>query len=104
AKCPQQGYPSTLSPLGPGAGDCKRANLIDARLAVVTPVRQGYTFQYTAGANGNAKATVFALVARPVIPGATGTRYFYLDEEGIVRQATSQIVGPRSDPVDHASG
>jgi hypothetical protein len=104
AKCPQQGYPSTLFPLGPGAGDCKRANLIDARLAVATPMRQGYTFQYTAGGNGNAKTTVFALVAQPVIPGTTGTRYFYLDEEGIIRQAKSQIIGPHSDPIDAPAG
>ena len=33
-KCPQQGYPATLVPLGPGKGDCKQANLTDARLAV----------------------------------------------------------------------
>jgi hypothetical protein len=100
SKCPLQGYPSTLAPLGPGAGDCKRANLIEANLAGATPVRKGYMFQYSAGGNSNTKTTVFALVARPVIPGSTGHRFFYLDEEGIIRQADSQIVGPRSDPVD----
>ena len=100
AKCPQQGYPATLLPLGPGSGNCTRANLTDARLAVPLPVRRGYLFQYTPGVNGSEQVRVFALVARPVQPNLTGKRFFFLDEEGVIRQADSQIVGPRSDPVD----
>jgi Domain of unknown function (DUF4190) len=100
AKCPQQGYPATLLPLGPGPGNCAHANLTDARLAVPVPVRRGYMFQYTPGANGSEQIRVFALVARPVQPNLTGKRFFFLDEEGVIRQADSQIIGPRSDPVD----
>jgi Domain of unknown function (DUF4190) len=100
AKCPQQGYPATLLPLGPGSGNCTRANLTDARLAVPLPVRRGYMFQYTPGVNGSEQIREFALVARPVQPNLTGKRFFFLDEEGVIRQADSQIVGPRSDPVD----
>jgi hypothetical protein len=103
AKCPQQGYPATLLPLGPGSGNCTRANLTDARLAVALPVRRGYMFQYTPGVNGSEQVRVFALVARPVQPNLTGKRFFFLDEEGVIRQAYSQIVGPRSDPVDAPS-
>ena len=99
-KCPQQGYPATLLPLGPGPGNCAHANLTDARLAVPVPVRRGYMFQYTPGANGSEQIRVFALVARPVQPNLTGKRFFFLDEEGVIRQADSQIIGPRSDPVD----
>jgi hypothetical protein len=99
-KCPQQGYPATLLPLGPGPGNCAHANLTDARLAVPVPVRRGYMFQYTPSANGSEQIRVFALVARPVQPNLTGKRFFFLDEEGVIRQADSQIVGPRSDPVD----
>jgi len=99
-KCPQQGYPATLVPLGPGKGDCKLANLTDARLAVALPVRKGYMFQYTPGVNGAEKVTVFALVARPVQPEMTGKRFFFLDEGGVIRQADSHIIGPKSDPVD----
>ena len=100
AKCPQQGYPATLVPLGPGPGNCTHANLTDARLAVPVPVRRGYMFQYTPGLNGSEEVRVFALLARPVQPNLTGKRFFFLDEEGVIRQADSQIIGPRSDPVD----
>jgi hypothetical protein len=100
AKCPQQGYPATLLPRGPGPGNCIRANLTDARLAVPVPVRKGYMFQYTPGANGSERIQVFALLARPVQPNLTGKRFFFLDEEGVLRQADSQIIGPHSDPVD----
>ena len=101
AKCPQQGFPATLSALGPGSGDCTRAALLDANLANGHAVKQGYRFLYTPGTNGSQKVTVFALVARPTQPGVTGKRYFFLDEEGVVRQSYSYIIGPRSPPVDH---
>ena len=102
AKCPQQGFPSTLISLGPGTGtgDCTRANLTDARLAIGRPVRLGYQFVYTPGVLGAERVTVFALVARPVQPGFTGRRYFFLDEGGVIRQADSQIIGPKSEPVN----
>jgi Domain of unknown function (DUF4190) len=102
AKCPQQGFPSTLISLGPGTGtgDCTRANLTDARLAIGRPVRLGYQFVYTPGVLGAERVTVFALVARPVQPGFTGRRYFFLNEGGVIRQAESQIIGPKSEPVD----
>ena len=100
AKCPQQGYPTTLVPLGPGTGDCKHANLTDARLAMALPVIRGYMFQYTPGVNGAERVTVFALVAKPVQPELTGKHFFFLDEGGVIRQAGSQIIGPRSDPID----
>jgi hypothetical protein len=102
AKCPQQGYPATLLPLGPGPGNCTRANLTEARLAVPVPVRRGYMFQYKPGRNGSEQVRVFALLARPVQPNLTGKRFFFLDEEGVIRQADSEIIGPRSDPVDAA--
>jgi Domain of unknown function (DUF4190) len=99
-KCPQQGYPSSLDRLGPGSGDCSRANLVEMRLATARPAKLGYVFSYNPGLEGKDHVAVFALVASPVQPGLTGTRYFYLDDSGVIRQASSQIVGPRSDPVD----
>jgi hypothetical protein len=69
-KCPEQGYPATLSTLGPGRGDCSRANLIkDVRLVAATPAHQGYRFEYRPGLNGRDRVTVFALIARPIVPG-----------------------------------
>ncbi len=99
AKCPQQGYPATLVPLGPGPGNCMRANLTDARLAVALPVRRGYMFQYTAGVQGAENVTVFALVARPVQPEMTGKRFFFLDQGGVIRESATQNVGPNSKPL-----
>jgi Domain of unknown function (DUF4190) len=97
AKCPAQGYPATLVPLGPGRGDCEHANLVsDPRLVVPTPVRQGYMFVYNTGAPGSQPVTAFALVAHPITPGVTGLRHFYMDEDGVIRQSNSQVVGPRS--------
>lgn len=101
AKCPQQGFPATLSALGPGTGDCAHANLMGANMANGRPVKQGYRFVYTPGTNGAQRVTAFALVARPAQPGVTGKRYFFLDEEGVVRQSDSYIVGPRSPPVEN---
>ncbi len=98
-KCPQQVYPATLSPLGPGTGGCQHANLVDSSMAGQDPVHQGYTFQYSTGVNGPEKVTIFALVARPVTPGVTGNRYFYLDESGVIRESPNQNIGPRSDPL-----
>jgi hypothetical protein len=99
-KCPQQGYPANLMHLGPGRGDCMRANLVEMRLAMMRPTRSGYVYTYNPGVQGNERVAVFALVASPVRPGFTGRRFFYLDEAGIIRQADSQVVGPRSEPVD----
>jgi len=96
AKCPQQGYPDSLATLGPGAGDCTRANLVGSDLAMTNPVKSGYRFEYHSG------STVFALVAKPILPGSTGVRFFYVDESGVLRQAKNQIIGPRSDPVENA--
>jgi hypothetical protein len=103
-KCPQQGYPATLLPLGPGSGDCTHSNLIDSRMAVQVPVRQGYMYQYNIGVAGPEKVTAFALVARPVSPGMSGTRFFYLDESGIIRESATQNIGPNSKPLDREQG
>lgn len=99
-KCPAQGYPASLGALGPGSGDCTRANLIkDARLVAATPVRKGYVFEYRPGVNGPDRVTVFVMVARPMIPGNTGKRFFYEDESGVLRAAYNQNIGPKSQPL-----
>jgi len=99
-KCAAQGYPATLSLLGPGRGDCTRANLIqDRRLVAAAPVAKGYMFEYRPGVNGTDRVSVFVLVARPVMPGSSGKRFFYLDERGVLREAYTQGVGPNSPPI-----
>jgi hypothetical protein len=104
AKCPAQGYPAALISLGPGRGDCTRANLIqDSHLLAAAPVHKGYLYEYRPGLSGADRVTVFALVARPIVPGGTGKRFFYLDEGGVIRQANSQNIGPNSTPVGTSS-
>jgi hypothetical protein len=99
-KCDAQGYPATLSLLGPGRGDCTRANLIhDPRMVAAAPVHKGYMFEYRPGVNGADRVSVFVLVARPIVPGNTGKRFFYLDESGVLREAYTEIIGPNSPPV-----
>jgi len=99
-KCEAQGYPATLSLLGPGRGDCTRANLIqDRRLVGAAPVQKGYSFEYRPGVNGSDRVSVFVLVARPIVPGNTGKRFFYLDETGVLREAYTQNIGPNSPAV-----
>lgn len=99
-KCDAQGYPATLSLLGPGRGDCARANLIqDRRLVGATPVARGYTFEYRPSVNGTDRVSVFRLLARPIVPGNTGKRFFYLDESGVLREAYTQNIGPNSPAV-----
>jgi len=99
-KCPAQGYPASLTALGPGSGDCTRANLIkDSRLIRATPVHKGYMFEYRPAVNGTDRVTVFAMVARPMIPGNTGRRFFYEDESGVLREAYNQNIGPNSQPL-----
>jgi Domain of unknown function (DUF4190) len=105
AKCPAQGYPATLTPLGPGSGDCTHANLIsDPRLVAAAPVRKGYMYEYRPSVDGTDRVTFFALIARPIVPGSTGRRFFYLDEAGVIREASSQNVGPNSPALGTPSG
>jgi len=35
-----------------------------------------------------------------MLPGTTGTRYFYLDDAGVIRQSSTYTVGPRSEALD----
>jgi len=84
--CPQIGFPESLETLGPGKGDCQRAQLLDSSLAGRNPVRSGYTFRYSRSRLGTMGNVIgFSITAVPVTPGSTGVRYFYTDETGIIR-------------------
>ncbi|HVO59170.1 MAG TPA: DUF4190 domain-containing protein [Dongiaceae bacterium] len=99
-KCPQFGYPDRLERLGPGAGDCQHAKLLDAALTAENPSQHGYTFEYHTGTQPGEKTLAFVLLASPTRPGATNPRYFYLDEQGVVRESNSRNIGPGSRAVD----
>ena len=49
AKCPGLGFPRSLGNLGPGRGDCERAQLLDNSLGNDKPTKAGYVFIYNPG-------------------------------------------------------
>ena len=65
-------YPATLAELS-----AVTPPYIDAVLS--TGTKQGYLFSYQTDASG------YFAIALPQIPGTSGTRYFYVDETGIIR-------------------
>ena len=86
AQCPGTGYPASLVNLGPGAGDCNNANLVDALIGVAAPVKSGYTFTYrTPGTKGGVAGSSYDVNANPSTRGTTGQRSFFMDESGLVR-------------------
>jgi len=92
------GYPTNLSNLGPvpaGANATSdSADLIDSVLAAGS--KSGYSFTY---AQGNSGAT-YSLTAQPTVPNTTGTRYFYTDQTGVIRQNVGAPADPSSSPLD----
>lgn len=87
---PSAGYASTLTALGgvacnppTSAGAC----LIDSQLA--TGTKTGYTFAL-AGVTGTPVAT-YAIIASPVTPNQTGTRYFCSFADAVVRSSPTAI-------------
>ena len=90
AKCPKVGFPQSLANLGPGRGDCARAQLLDNSLGTGTPVKSGYVFHYVAGGPDNlGQTTSFVITADPINQGATGLRHFYVDQTEVIRWSNS---------------
>ena len=69
-------YPANLAALSSAAPP-----YIDEVLSGGT--KQGYTFAYTPSTN------TYTLIATPITVGTTGTRYFYVDETGVLRNDTA---------------
>ena len=82
AQCPDLGFPVALANIGPGAGDCNTAGIIDQVL--VTGTKSGYSFVYAVTAAGP-PATRYTLTANPLTRGTTGQRGFFSDETGVIR-------------------
>jgi type II secretory pathway pseudopilin PulG len=99
-KCPQQGYPASTVKLGPGAGDCDSANLIDRALAGPMPSKSGYVFHYEPGApDATGKVMSYTITADPVQENTTGIRHFFIDESGIIRMAQGHAASVESKPL-----
>jgi type IV pilus assembly protein PilA len=91
AKCPKTGFPKSLANLGPGRGDCERADLLDKSLGADQPVKFGYYFHYVAAEADNiGQVTSFVITADPVDEGSSGMRHFYIDQSGVIRWTSNQ--------------
>jgi type IV pilus assembly protein PilA len=89
AKCPKLGFPRSLGNLGPGRGDCDRAQLLDNSLGTEKPTKAGYVFVYNPGPEENRGQVVgFTLEAHPVVQGTTGVRHFFLDQSGTIHMSS----------------
>jgi type IV pilus assembly protein PilA len=79
------GYPAALSNLAPSAvADQNAADLIDGVLA--SGVKSGYTFTYTAAAAAGGVVSTYTVNADPTVRDQTGTRSFFTDQSGVIRQ------------------
>jgi len=88
AMCPEVGFPASLANLGPGAGDCERADFLDAATGTNEPVNAGYRFHYAIAERDRlGHATNFSITADP-INTVSGFRHFYVDYTGVVRAST----------------
>ena len=92
------GYPTTLSQLAPAAHPtATAADLTDGLLA--SGMKSGYAFAYATGvADAKGVINTFTLRANPVVPGQTGTRYFFTDQTGVVTFAFGRTAGPTDVP------
>jgi hypothetical protein len=58
---------NSLVNLGPGRGDCERADLLDASLGADQPIKFGYYFHYVVGETDDVgQVTSFVITADPV--------------------------------------
>jgi prepilin-type N-terminal cleavage/methylation domain-containing protein len=85
AQCPNLGYAAALTNLGPGAGDCTAAGILDNVLGVAAPVKSGYNFTYTPGAAVSGVVNTYTINANPLNAGTTGQRRFFTDQSGVIR-------------------
>ena len=103
------GYPPTLSVLGPAAlANCNQAGLIDPLLANAPSQKSGYTISYT-GDNGtviapagcaNAGYLGFVVSAVPITVGVTGGRSFCSSEDGVLHDDVNGGAIPTSAACD----
>ncbi len=93
------GYAASFADLGgTGAPSPTNAGLIDDVLA--TGTKSGYQYIYTATIpDGLGHFQGFTLNAQPVNPGATGQRYFYVDQTYIIRRNLAGPAGPTDSPL-----
>ena len=93
------GFPLALNYLGPGnPPTATAADLVDSLLAAGT--KAGYNITYISASPSGGQVRSYTLSASPVIPGLTGTRYFFTDQTGIIRQNSGAPATAASTPLN----
>jgi type IV pilus assembly protein PilA len=92
------GFESSLLLLGPGGGDCTSgANLLDSILGgSASPQKSGYVFVFTG--DGQTPSNAYAITADP-LSSYSGTRHFYIDQTGVVRENDTTTAGAADLPI-----
>ena len=88
-------YPASLSELTSPVSD---PPYIDSLLATATSSaspRQGYYYTYVL-----VDSARFTLNASPAVSNVTGSRYFFVDESGVIRSNASGSAGPTDPPIE----
>jgi len=85
--CPLTGFPTDLTFIGPGAGQCAGGSGdVDTILNIVNPVKNGYKFTYaSANADANGAMQTFSIIGQPSVANVTGIRWFCVDQTGVIR-------------------
>lgn len=93
------GFSSTLAKLGSvgGVPSAAGAQLIDDVLA--TGSKSGYIFTYISTPPQNGVIYDYSINTSPINPGSTGSRYFYTDQTGVIRQNNAGVAGPLDPPI-----
>jgi prepilin-type N-terminal cleavage/methylation domain-containing protein len=100
------GFAPNLTYMGPQATgivpNVTAAGLLDNVLApsgdVDSASKSGYNFVYSPGtADSAGHINNYSFWADPIVPGTTGTNYYYTDESGVIRQnSTTQATASDS--------
>jgi prepilin-type N-terminal cleavage/methylation domain-containing protein len=95
------GFPPSLtnlqSPSGGGQASAAAADLIDPVLAAGS--KSGYMYTYTPGPAVNGVISSYTINADPIEPGKTGTRFFFTDQSGTIRQNFGARATSTSPPI-----
>ena len=97
-----RGFSQTLAQLGPPAAGApataNRASLLDEILTSGT--KHGYNFSYVAfDTNNDCVYEAFTLNANPSNFGKSGSRYFFTDQTGVIRQNSTRPANETDPPI-----
>ena len=93
-----QGYPATLSALGPAAvASSTAADLLDSQLTSGT--KSGYTFVYSAAAPVGGIINSFSITADPTMRGTSGQSSYYTDQTFVIRSNTATTASAGDSPI-----